>query len=205
MHLDAWVSMIVFTISTVAFYFMGAAVLHPQGLVPEKKNMIETLSRMFIDTFGGWTQLVFLIGAAAVLFKTLYLSSAGNGRLAADFLSLGKFVTYRDSTERARMVHWLSISIPVMAFLLFMAFKEPKWMVVVGGFGQALTLPMITSATIYFRYRKLDRHLTPALVLDICLWVALVSITVVAAYALYDKYSEFTAPPSPAAITPATK
>lgn len=166
--------------------------------------MIETLSRMFIDTFGGWTQLVFLIGAAAVLFKTLYLSSAGNGRLGADFLSLGKFVTYRDSTQRARMIHWLSIAIPVLAFLLFMAFKEPKWMVVVGGFGQALTLPMITAATIFFRYRKLDRRLTPALVLDICLWIALVSITVVAAYALYDKFSELTAPPAPGAtIQPA--
>ncbi|MFO1004601.1 MAG: Nramp family divalent metal transporter [Planctomycetaceae bacterium] len=201
MHLDAWVSMVVFTISTLAFYVMGAAVLHPQGLVPEKENMIETLSRMFIDTFGGWTQLVFLIGAAAVLFKTLYLSSAGNGRLAADFLSLGKFVTYRDSTERARMVHWLSISIPVLAFLLFMAFKEPKWMVVVGGFGQALTLPMITAATIFFRYRKLDRRLTPAIILDICLWIALVSITVVAGYALYSKFNDLTKAPPPAAAT----
>ncbi len=205
MHLDAWVSMVVFTVSTLAFYFMGAAVLHPQGLVPEKKNMIETLSRMFIDTFGGWTQLVFLVGAAAVLFKTLYLSSAGNGRLAADFLGLGKFVTYRNTTDRARMIHWLSISIPVMAFLLFMAFKEPKWMVVVGGFGQALTLPMITSATIYFRYRKLDRRLTPALILDICLWIALVSITIVAGYALYDKYTALLAPSVPAGVILPTK
>ena len=32
MHLDAWVSMIVFTVSTLAFYFMGATVLHAQGL-----------------------------------------------------------------------------------------------------------------------------------------------------------------------------
>ena len=74
-------------------------------------------------------------------------------------------------------------------------------MVVVGGFGQALTLPMITAATIFFRYRKLDRRLTPALILDICLWVALVSITVVAAYALYSKFNDLTATPPPAAVT----
>jgi len=205
MHLDAWVSMVVFTVSTVAFYFMGAAVLHPQGLKPEKKDMIETLSRMFIDTFGGWTQLVFLIGAAAVLFKTLYLSSAGNGRLAADFLGLAKFAKYRESADRARMIHWLSILIPVLALGLFMAFKEPKWMVVVGGFGQALTLPMITSATIYFRYRKLDRRLTPTLLLDICLWIALVSITVVAGYALKDQYNKMQAAPVPAVSAPVGK
>ncbi|MBC8115032.1 MAG: Nramp family divalent metal transporter [Candidatus Saccharimonas sp.] len=205
MHLDAWVSMIVFTVSTVAFYFMGAAVLHPQGLSPEKKDMIETLSRMFIDSFGGWTQLVFLIGAAAVLFKTLYLSSAGNGRLIADFLSLAKFVTYREPADRARVIHRVAISIPVVALGLFLAFKEPKWMVVVGGFGQALTLPMITAATIYFRYRKLDRRLTPSLVLDICLWVAFVSITFVAAYALRDQIGKLLTEPTKAVVAPVGK
>ena len=74
-------------------------------------------------------------------------------------------------------------------------------MVVVGGFGQALTLPMITAATIFFRYRKLDRRLTPAIILDICLWIALVSITVVAGYALYSKFNDLTKAPPPAAAT----
>lgn len=196
MYLDAWVSMFVFTISTVAFYFMGAAVLHPQGLKPEKKDMIETLSRMFVDTFGGWTQLVFLIGAAAVLFKTLYLSAAGNGRLAADFLGLARFARYETPNHRARLIHWLSISIPVLALALYMLFKEPKWMVVVGGFGQALTLPMITAATIYFRYRKLDQRLTPHVLLDVSLWVALLLVTAFAGYALKDQVGKLIHPPA---------
>jgi hypothetical protein len=29
MQLDAWFSMVIFTVATVAFYFLGAAVLHP--------------------------------------------------------------------------------------------------------------------------------------------------------------------------------
>lgn len=196
MYLDAWVSMVVFTISTLAFYFMGAAVLHPQNLHPQGKDMILTLSRMFIDTFGGWTQLVFLIGAAAVLFKTLYLSSAGNGRLIADFLNLSKAVQYTAAGNRARMIQRLSMLIPVIALVLFLCFKEPKWMVVVGGFGQALTLPIISATTIYFRYRKLDRRLTPSLIIDICLWIAFISITCVAAYALRDQIWKVLFPPT---------
>jgi manganese transport protein len=180
-------------------------VLHPQGLVPEKKDMIETLSRMFVDTFGGWTQLVFLVGAAAVLFKTLYLSSAGNGRLVADFLGLAKFATYRVPEDRGLMIHWLSISIPIMALTLFAIFGEPASMVVIGGFGQALTLPMITAATIYFRYRKLNRRLTPSIVMDICLWVALVLITLVAGYALRDQIKKVMAPAKPSVVVPAIK
>jgi len=203
MYLDAWVSMVVFTISTVAFYFMGATVLHPQGLTPQGKDMILTLSRMFVDSFGTWTQIAFLIGAGAVLFKTLYLSSAGNARLVADLFSIAGIVRYRQPSERARVIHWVSLLIPVIALGLFLSFKEPKWMVVVGGFGQALTLPMITAATIYFRYRKLDRRITPPLFLDMMLLLAFVSITLVAGYALRDQIQKALAPPTPV-VAPAT-
>lgn len=195
MYMDAWVSMVVFTISTVAFYFMGATVLHPQGLDPKGQAMIETLSRMFVDTFGTWTQIVFLIGAGAVLFKTLYLSSAGNARLIADFLSLSGGVTYSTPEQRARVIHRVSISIPVVALALFLIFGEPKWMVVVGGCAQAATLPIISGVTIYFRYRRLDRRLTPTLFLDIVLWIAFASITLVAIYAVQDKIMTSLYPP----------
>ena len=101
------------------------------------------------------------------------------------------------------MIHWVSLLIPVIALGLFLSFKEPKWMVVVGGFGQALTLPMITAATIYFRYRKLDRRITPPLILDMLLWLAFVSITLVAGYALRDQIQKALAPPAPV-VAPAT-
>ena len=182
MHLDAWVSMIVFTISTLAFYFMGATVLHAQGLKPEGKDMIATLSHMFVDTFGHWTEVVFLIGAGAVLFKTLYLSCAGNSRLLADFFSLSGAVRYTSPQQRATVIHRLSLVLPVIALVLFLAFKEPAWMVVFGGSAQALMLPIISGVTLYFRYRKLDRRITPSLMLDICLWIAFMSITAVAVY-----------------------
>lgn len=187
MYLDAWVSMVVFTVSTVAFYTMGATVLHPQGLAPQGKDMILTLSKMFTHTFGAWTQVAFLVGAGTVLFKTLYLSCAGGARLVADFLNLTGLASYRDSAQRGRYIHWISLMYPVVALMLFLTFKEPRWMVVVGGFAQALTIPIITGATIYFRYRKLDRRITPPLILDIMLWIAFVSIGLVAAYALRDQ------------------
>lgn len=184
LHLDAWVSMVVFTICTLAFYFMGATVLHPQGLSPQGKDMILTLSRMFVDSFGSWTQLVFLTGAAAVLFKTLYLSSAGNSRLIADFLSLAGLVHYRQPIQRARVIHLVSVVIPVVALCLFLFLREPKTMVVIGGFGQALMLPIISAVTLRFRYRYLDQRIAPSRLMDVCLWIAFVSISLVAVYAV---------------------
>jgi hypothetical protein len=196
MYLDAWTSMVVFTVSTVAFYFMGATVLHPQGLVPEKAHMIQTLSHMYVGPFGVWTQVTFLICAGAVLFKTLYLSAAGNARLAADLLSLSGIFRYREASERAKVIHWISLSIPVIALVLFLGFKEPAYMVVIGGFAQALMLPIISASTIYFRYRKLDRRIIPSLILDITLWIAFVSITLVGIYGISDQIWKLMAPVS---------
>ena len=201
MHLDAWVSMVVFTISTLAFYFMGATVLHPQKLDPKGTKMIETLSHMFVDTFGHWTEIVFLIGAGAVLFKTLYISSAGNSRLLADFLSLGGFIRYEKPEQRAAMIHRFSLLIPVIALILFFTFKDPKQMVVIGGFAQGLMLPLISGVTVFFRYRRTDRRITPNLLFDIFLWTAFVLITCVALYAAKDQVDKWMTPPAPVKAT----
>ena len=94
MYLDAWVSMVVFTVATVCFYFLGATVLHRQNLHPKGMDMIATLSEMYVPIFGSWTKLLFLVGVWVVLFKTLYVASASHSRLTADFLNLAKFVHY---------------------------------------------------------------------------------------------------------------
>ncbi len=190
--------MIVFTISTLAFYFMGATVLHPQKLDPKGTKMIETLSHMFTSTFGGWTEVVFLIGAGAVLFKTLYISSAGNSRLLADFFSLGGFIRYERPEQRAKMIHRFSLLIPVIALILCFLFPDPVKLVTVGGFAQGLMLPLISGVTVFFRYRRTDRRITPGLLLDILLWIAFVLITCVAMYAAWDQIGKWTAPPTAA-------
>lgn len=184
LYVDAWASMVVFTVSTVAFYFMGASVLHPQKLNPTGSAMIETLSHMFVDSVGGWTRLLFLMGACAVLFKTLYLSCAGNARMITDFLGLAKVKTYGSAEERGRWIHRLSLVIPVIALILYLVFVNPKTMIVVGGCAQAATLPMIACAALYFRFRKLDATLRPTRIWDSVLVLAAILISLVAVFTL---------------------
>ncbi len=184
LYFDAWASMIVFTVSTVAFYFMGASVLHPQKLNPTGSAMIETLSHMFVDSIGGWTRLLFLVGACAVLFKTLYLSCAGNARMTTDFLGLAKVKTYKNAVDRGRWIHGLSLLFPGVALILFLIFVNPKTMIVVGGCAQAATLPMIACAALYFRFYKLDRSLRPTRVWDAVLVLAAILISMVAVFTL---------------------
>lgn len=52
MRTDVLVSWIVSTVCTMSFYVIGAAILHPQNLVPEGNDMITTLSSMYSSTMG---------------------------------------------------------------------------------------------------------------------------------------------------------
>ena len=186
LYLDAWSSMIVFTLATVSFYVMGATVLHRQNLDPDGRDMIATLAQMYVPAFGSWTTVAFLIGAWAVLFKTLYVASAGHARLMADFFSLAGFVRYKTVENRARWIRGLCVFFPSLAFVLYLFLGNPRTMVLIGGFAQAATLPIISGATLYLRFRRTDPRLAPSRLSDACLWFAVIAISSVAIYALGD-------------------
>ncbi|MCH8962306.1 MAG: hypothetical protein IH820_13570 [Bacteroidetes bacterium] len=50
MCLDALLAMVVYTAMTAAFYLLGAAILHRQGLLPEGMELVETLSQMYTQS-----------------------------------------------------------------------------------------------------------------------------------------------------------
>ncbi len=185
LHLDAWASMVVFTLATVAFYTMGATVLKGRGIVPDGSKMVETLAQMYEPAFGSWTLGLFVIGTWAVLFKTVYVASAGHSRLTADFFSLAGFVHYATAEDRARWIRGLCVVFPTLAFVLYVSLGNPVTMVMIGGIAQALTLPIISCATLVLRYRSPDARLKPSMLFDVCLWCAALSITVVALYVLW--------------------
>jgi manganese transport protein len=184
MILDAWVSMVVFTVATVAFYILGATVLHRQDLHPKGAKMIEALAEMYVPTFGSWTKIFFLVGVWAVLFKTLYVASAGHSRLCADFLSLARVVKYTEPQQRHRWIQRFCIFFPSLALVLYLLYREPKAMVTIGGYAQAVTIPVISGAALYLRYFRTDPRLAPSRWSDIWLWIAFVSITAVALFAV---------------------
>ena len=194
MRLDAWFSMVVFTLATVAFYFMGAAVLNvdlTRGDIAtsdlEGSGMIRTLAHMYVKVLGPWARWFFLFGAWAVLFKTLYVATAANSRLTADFLNLGGIWRYRDGRERERHVDTFCVVSPLLALTIFIFSRKPLYLVAMGGVAQALMLPLIAGATLYLRYRDLDRRVAPSLLTDICSWVAFLSISIVAIYSVYTQ------------------
>jgi Mn2+/Fe2+ NRAMP family transporter len=187
MCLDAWASMVVFTVATVAFYFLGATVLHQQGLSPKGDEMIATLSKMYVGVFGEWTTLAFLIGAWAVLFKTLYVASASHSRLTADLISLAGLVRYDGSAARGRVIRGFCVFFPLLALSEYYWLGDPPTMVLIGGVAQAVTLPIIAGASLYLRYRRTDPRLAPSRLQDVCLLLAVSCVSIFALYFLWSK------------------
>ncbi len=88
LHTDATLSLLIYTGATLAFYILGAAVLHGQGMQVTDRELIDTLKQMYQQTLGATGAWIFLVGAFAVLYSTFFVATASNARLFADALQL---------------------------------------------------------------------------------------------------------------------
>jgi Mn2+/Fe2+ NRAMP family transporter len=187
MNIDAWVSFAIYTTATLAFYLLGAAVLHAKGLTVENSQMIATLSHMYRETFGQWSFWLFLVGATAVLFSTIFGATASNARLLADALSLFKLTTYRTPEDRVRMVKVGCVLLPCSFAAVYLLVGEPVSLVFVGALAQGLMLPFLAFAALYFHYKRTDACLRPGRIWVGFLWFAGLAMAAVGGYKVIEE------------------
>jgi len=184
MHYDTWCSMVIYTFATIAFYVLGAAVLHPQGLSPAKEGMIRTLSKMYESVFAPWGDEIFLLGAFAVLYSTLFVATAGNSRVAAD--ALGVYgLTKKDDATRKWWITFFCGTLPFLQLVTYIVAPDPVMLVIIAGLAQAMLLPMLGYAALYFRYKKCDPRIAPGKAWDVCLWLSVVGLVITGVWGAY--------------------
>lgn len=187
MQVDAWVSFAIYTAVTVAFYLLGAAVLHGKGLDVTNIDMIATLSHMYRETFGAFGLWIFLIGAFNALYSTAFVATASNARLLVDALGLFGVHRYKRAAERQRAVKLWCVLLPVMSVAIFCWWGAPVSLVFVGALAQAFILPFLAGAAVYFRFQESRPELSPGWI-----WTGLLCIAAIAmaAAGLYQFASE---------------
>ena len=186
MQLDAWGSMIVYTTVTICFYLLGAATLGRLGLRPGGGEMVRTLGAMYAPVFGEWARGVFLIGAFAVLYSTLFVAAAGNARMVVDGLILAGRLP-ADAASRALWTRRLSVAWPLVALVLALIIREPVAMVLASGIAQAIMLAALGVAVLFFRYRDFDPRLAPSRAWDLLLWVCSAGFILLGMWTLWQK------------------
>ena len=186
MKKDAWLSWVVYTVSTAAFYVLGAAVLHPQGLVPEGSEVLTTISRIFTDTLGPGVGVLFLLFAAVALFKTILANVPSLSRQIAASMAVFGLFDWSDRRARDRWMRILMIGLPIAWGLLGVVVSSPLALVVLGGILNALYLMAVSVATLYLSFRRTDRRIKDGPAFTAYLLVSALAVFAVGALALPD-------------------
>lgn len=182
MQIDARLALALYTAATLAFYVLGAGVLHSMGQIPKGYEMVDTLAHMYTSTLGEGAYFLFLLGAFMVLFSTVFSGTASNSRVLVDFLELIQAIRVGEE-DRRRFWRRLMVVLLLSIYTTWHLFiGQPVFMVIIGGLFQASMLPIIAFSAIYLRYKYTEPSLRPSLVSDILLWIC---STLMLAFALY--------------------
>ena len=182
MHVDIFCSLLIYTVATVAFYLLGAGILHARGTVPAASDMIPVLSQIYTGTLGEWAIWPFYVGAVATLYGTIFAAVAAHSRLFADMCRLMGAFARDDHAARERYRRGFTIALVVVPAALFLVVASPVRMVVFGGIAQSLMLPLVGLGTLYLRHRHLPAEVRPAAFVTIALWLCTALTIAVTAY-----------------------
>jgi len=184
MYLDAFLSMIVYTLVTAAFFLLGASILYQRGDLPEGYQMIETLSRIYTDSVGPAAKNIFLIGSFVVLFSTLFAALAIRTRVFSDLFGVVGWIDFSSMKTRLRTIRILAIVFPVLWTIAFLLIRLPVLMVTIGGIATFVMLFIVVIAGLWFRFNRAEKPLGPGGIYKILLVISCMAILMVGVYGI---------------------
>ncbi|MEV6229834.1 Nramp family divalent metal transporter [Saccharopolyspora shandongensis] len=188
MYKDVFLSWVIYTFSTLAFYLMGAAVLNPQGLVLKGNEMITTLSQMYTDVIGEWAAVAFLIGAIAVLGSTLWAAIPSWSRMYVNVLAELGIMDWKDAHSRQKWIRGFTVALPILWGAAYLFVNSPVVMVQIGGIMTGIFLPAVVIATWYLRNTQVDKRLHGSKAFNTLLVISSIAISLLGVYSLLSVF-----------------
>ena len=93
----------------------------------------------------------------------------------------------KDDKTRSQLLSKCCVAVPVFCAVVYFLVGAPVSLVLVGGVAQALMLPFLSIAALYFRYKQTDKPLQPGAVWTVFLWISAVAMASVGLFQLYQK------------------
>lgn len=183
---DAFISMIIYTVATIAFFYIGVTVLYSNGQNPESTRMVSTLATAYVPVFGSFAKWLFLGGAIAVLYSTFLVANAANARMISDGMRVVGLIPDAEANY-SRMVTVFSVVLPLTCAAIYWAGWDPVGLILIAGLTQFFMLPVLGFSSIYFRYKVTDQRLRPSRSWDVLLIVSSMALLIVGAYGVFGK------------------
>ncbi len=187
MRWDSFASMLIYTVATLAFFFMGVAVMYQNGLDPEGMRMVSTLLEQYVPVFGEYAKWLFLVGAIAVLYSTYLVANAAWTRLYTDAFKVYGLMSRDNEKAHNQSILILAIVLPLISMGLWCSGINPVKLVLLSGLMQAIMLPMLGFAALWFRYTKTDEPIRPGKVWDGFLILSCIGLLIAGAWGVYSK------------------
>ena len=184
MYTDVLLTMIVYTVSTICFYFLGAAILHAQGLNPGGPKTVEVIGGIYTETLGSWAATLFVVGAFFVLFSTVVSGVAGSTRAMADGLAVMGLIDARDYPARQRFIRIFTVASLTLHVVTYSLFRNPPLMLMITSIVAVLLYPVIGLGTVYLRYRDVDPRIAPGKAVSIWLWTCGIALALISPFAI---------------------
>lgn len=181
MYLDAAVSMLIYTTVTVAFYLLGAAILHKREAIPLGNEVIETLALIYTQSLGIGFKNAYLVGAFFVLFSSLYATLATWTRLLTDLFGHFGWIDFWDMNQRKKTADILAWILPTIWLVTYLFINLPVLMVLSGGVAGSLLLFLVVYAAYHFKYQR-PQVIPSGIAYTISFWISVLSILLVGVY-----------------------
>ena len=180
MYIDVMLTLVVYTVSTVCFYFLGAAILFARGENPDGPETLATLRTIYTESLGSWTATLFVVGAFFVLFSTVVAATAGSSRLLADALGVMGIIDPRDYPGRLRFIRTFVVVSLVLYSIAYWLFENPPQMLLItSSVIAAIMYPVLGLGVLYLRHREVDPRIRPGQWTTVWLWICGISLAVI--------------------------
>ncbi len=178
MYVDVLLTMVIFTVSTICFYFLGAAILYPD-LDPSGKETVATLAGIFTKSLGDWASTLFVVGSFVVLFSTTFSSAAGSSRLMADGMCVMGVIDRKDYRSRLRFIRFFIVLSLTMSTLTYWFLENPPLMLMITAFVSVILYPILGLGTLYLRYQGVDGRIAPGRMVSLWLWICALLLAII--------------------------
>ncbi|MDW8366267.1 MAG: Nramp family divalent metal transporter [Abditibacteriales bacterium] len=184
MRLDAAIATAIATVVTLAYFLMGAAILHPVFLqtrqLPANEDVVRDVSRIFTESYGRWSYWLFMFGGFCTLYSTLVVVASATGRMFTDLLCCMGCADWHDDRARGKLVRGFTVGFLFLLFVLATCFpRRPDALVVFGQFANGIfNTPLIIIGILTMAWQT-DRRLRMGTI-STCL--LLVSVAVIGVY-----------------------
>ena len=183
MYLDAVVSMLIYTTVTVAFYLLGAAILHGRAEIPLGNEVIETLAAIYTQTLGSGFKNAYLIGAFFVLFSSVYATLAFWVRLLTDLFGHLGWIHVQQISKKKKVENILTWLLPTIWVIAYLFINMPVLMVLAGGIAGSVLLFLVIYVAYYLKYER-KQMLPSSFPYNVAFWISILSILSVGVYGI---------------------